>query len=262
MWERRYPDGVSTGVEIADLGVLSWALLALAAVIVGFSKVGVPGAGTLAVALFAAVLPARESTATLLPLLILADMFALWVYRRHAEWRTLLRLVPAVLVGIVLGVLFLAVADDTGVRRVIGVLLLLVVGVTLWRRWWAKRRGRELSGGWPAAAVYGTLGGFTTMVANAAGPVMSMYFLAARFPVQAFLGTAAWFFAVVNLSKVPFAAGLGLFSTDGLIIDLLLIPAVILGAWIGRIVAGRIRQDVFDRAVIVLTIAGALYLIW
>ncbi|QEW04914.1 sulfite exporter TauE/SafE family protein [Microbacterium lushaniae] len=237
-------------------------LLALGAVVVGLSKTALPGAGTLAVALFAAVLPARESTATLLLLLIVGDMFALWTYRRHARWRMLVRLIPAVLAGILLGVLFLAVADDVGVRRVIGVLLLLVVAVTLWRRYAAARGGREPSGGWPAAAVYGTLGGFTTMVANAAGPVMSMYFLAARFPVKTFLGTAAWFFAVVNIGKVPFAAALGLFSVDSLWIDLWLLPAVIVGALAGRVLARRLRQEVFERLVIVLTVIGALYLLW
>lgn len=237
-------------------------LLALGAVVVGISKTALPGAGTVAVALFAAALPARESTATLLLLLIVGDMFALWAYRRHAEWRMLLRLIPAVLAGIVLGVVFLGVADDTGVRRVIGVLLLVVVAVTLWRRWAARSVDRVAGGGWPAAAVYGTLGGFTTMVANSAGPVMSMYFLAARFPVKAFLGTAAWFFAVVNVAKVPFAAGLGLFSVDSLWIDLWLLPGVLIGALAGRAIAGRLPQRVFERLVIALTIVGALYLLW
>ncbi|WP_240640658.1 sulfite exporter TauE/SafE family protein [Microbacterium sp. 10M-3C3] len=253
---------MSTGIDIATLGPLSWTLLAVAALIVGVSKTAVPGAGTLAVAMFAAVLPAKESTATLLLLLIVGDMFALWAYRRHAVWSALLRLVPAVLAGIVLGVLFLAFASDAWVRRGIGVLLLLVVAVTLWRRWRARHREADVPSGPVAAAVYGTLGGFTTMVANAAGPVMSMYFLAARFPVHAFLGTAAWFFAVVNVSKIPFAAGLGLFSVSGLWIDLLLLPAVLVGAFTGRFLASRMSQRVFERIVIVLTVVGALYLLW
>lgn len=257
-----YAEGVSGAVALEDLTVVAWMLLALGAMVVGASKTALPGAGTVAVALFAAVLPARESTATLLLLLIVGDMFALWAYRRHARWRALLRLVPAVLAGILLGVLFLAVADDAGVRRVIGALLLVVVAVTLWRRWSARTADRAAAGGRLAATIYGTLGGFTTMVANAAGPVMSMYFLAARFPVKAFLGTAAWFFAVVNVSKVPFAAALGLFSVDSLWIDLLLLPGVLVGALAGRLLAGRISQGVFERLVIAVTVVGALYLLW
>lgn len=253
---------MSGAVVLGDLTPLSWVVLAIGAVVVGLSKTALPGGGTIAVALFAAVLPARESTATLLLLLIVGDMLALWAYRRHAQWRALIRLIPAVLAGILLGVAFLAVADDGWVRRVIGALLLVVVAVTLWRRWAAHSVERASSGGWLAAAVYGTLGGFTTMVANAAGPVMSMYFLAARFPVKQFLGTGAWFFAVVNIGKVPFAAGLGLFSTDSLWIDLWLIPAVLLGGLLGRLLAGRLPQVVFERLVIALTIVGALYLLW
>ncbi|TQK18390.1 hypothetical protein FBY40_0877 [Microbacterium sp. SLBN-154] len=243
-----------------ELSPFAWVLLAVAAVVIGLSKTAVPGAGTLAVAAFAAVLPARESTGTILLLLILADMFAITMYVRHVNWRALLRLAPAIVAGLLVGVLFLAVADDAWVKRTIGVLLLGVIAVTLWRR----RMASALVEGPPrrgAAAVYGTLGGFTTMVANAAGPVMSMYFLAARFPVKEFLGTAAWLFAIVNISKVPFSVGLGLITVPGLVLDAILAPLVVAGALGGRWIADRIDQRLFERLVIVLTVVGAVYLL-
>jgi uncharacterized membrane protein YfcA len=109
--------------------------------------------------------------------------------------------------------------------------------------------------------VYGTLAGFTTMVANAGGPVMSMYLLAARFPVQQFLGTAAWFFLAVNLAKTPFSVALGLIGPDSLVLDLLLAPAVVVGALVGRRIARRIDQAVFDRLVLTLTVVSAGYLL-
>ncbi len=244
-----------------ELTWLAWALLGVAAAIVGLSKTAVPGAGTVAVAIFAAVLPARQSTGTILLLLIVADVFAVLAYRRHANWAALLRLAPAVVVGIVLGVLFLAVADDAWVKRVIAVILLSVIALTLLRR----RMSRSVADAGShriAAATYGTLGGFTTMVANAAGPVMSMYFLAARFSVKEFLGTAAWFFALVNISKLPFSIGLGLITVPGLLIDLVLVPVVVGGALFGRWVADRIDQVLFERLVIVFTIVGAVYLLF
>ncbi|AZC12539.1 MULTISPECIES: sulfite exporter TauE/SafE family protein [unclassified Microbacterium] len=243
-----------------ELSLFAWVLLAVAAVVIGLSKTAVPGAGTLAVAAFAAVLPARESTGTILLLLILADMFAITMYVRHVNWRALLRLAPAIVAGLLVGVLFLAVADDAWVKRTIGVLLLGVIAVTLWRR----RMASALVEGPPrrgAAAVYGTLGGFTTMVANAAGPVMSMYFLAARFPVKEFLGTAAWLFAIVNISKVPFSVGLGLITVPGLVLDAILAPLVVAGALGGRWIADRIDQRLFERLVIILTVVGAVYLL-
>lgn len=100
-----------------DLPVSAWLLLAAGAVIVGISKTALPGAGTLAVVVFAAILPARTSTAALLVLLIVGDILALTLYRRHADWRTLWRLAPAVVVGIAVGALFLALAQDVLVRR-------------------------------------------------------------------------------------------------------------------------------------------------
>jgi uncharacterized membrane protein YfcA len=242
-----------------ELTALGWAVLALAAVVIGLSKAALPGAGTVAVALFAAVLPAKQSTGTILLLLIVGDMFALWAYRRHADVRTLVRLIPAVVVGLLLGVVFLAFAGNDLVRRVIAVLLLAVVAITLWRR---RRAPDPEARPHPVVGVlYGSLGGFTTMVANAAGPVMSMYFLSMRFPVTAFLGTAAWFFAVVNVAKVPFAVGLGILTAPGLLIVLVLAPVVVAAAFVGRRIARRIDQTLFERLVIILTVLGALYLL-
>lgn len=241
-----------------DLTPLAWGLLGLAALIAGLGKTAIPGSATVSVVLFAAVLPARTSTAAMLLLFIVGDVFALIAYRRHAHWPTLVRLAPAVVAGLVLGFLFLAYGDDRIVRRAIGVILLLMIAVTLWRR----RKAAASVGGRILGATYGTLAGFTTMVANAGGPVMSMYFLATRTPVQVFLGTSAWFFAIVNLVKVPFLAGIGLFTPEVLLMDLLLTPLVVIGALVGLKLAKRMPQQLFDRLVIILTIVGAVYLLF
>lgn len=245
----------------AELGALTWTVLAVAAFLIGVSKTAVPGVGTVSVALAAAVLPARASTAALLLLFIVGDVFALLLYRRHADWATLIRLLPAVLVGLALGAVFLAVADDGWVRRGIGVILIVLMLITLWHR---SRRS-------PAAARpglqrlqrigYGSLSGFTTMVANAGGAAMSLYLLTARFPVRAFLGTAAWFFAILNLTKVPISVGLGLLTTQTLWLGLLLAPAVAVGAFVGWRIVRRLSQRVFELLVIAFTLAGAVYLL-
>ena len=193
---------------------------------------------------------------------MVGDVFALIAYRRHAHWPTLLRLAPAVIAGLLVGFAFLALAGDGIVRRAIGVILLLMIAVTLWRRWRQDRADATPGGGVLLASSYGALGGFTTMVANAGGPVMSMYFLATRTPVQVFLGTSAWFFAIINVVKVPFLAGLGLFPGPVLLMDAVLAPLVVVGALLGLRVARRLDQRVFDRIVIVLTVLGAVYLLF
>lgn len=245
---------------LPDLAPYAWALLAVAALLVGFSKTAIPGINTLTIVVFAALMPARESTGAVLLLFIAGDVFAILTYRRHADWKTLVRLIPAVVVGVILGALFLVVASDEWVRRFIGVILMLVIGFTLWQR---RKPPVEPGEGSAriARAAYGSLGGFTTMVANAGGPVMSMYFIAARFPVKTFLGTAAWFFAVINLVKLPVSIGIGLITPQTLVLDLLLLPGVVIGALIGMWTAPRIPQRLFDWAVIFFTVVGSVYLL-
>ncbi|OIK03141.1 sulfite exporter TauE/SafE family protein [Streptomyces monashensis] len=245
-----------------------FAALAFAALLVGFSKTAVSGANTVSLAVFAAVLPARASTGVLLPVLIAGDVLAVLTYRRHAHWPTLWRLFPAVAAGVVLGTLFLVWADDGIVRTSIGAILLLMAGVTLWRRRRAERTGEAGEADEPDAVTgrakarsYGVLGGFTTMVANAGGPVMSLYLLSAGFRKLGFLGTSAFFFLIVNLSKVPFSAGLGLIDAGSLLLDAALVLFVVPGALIGKWAVNRINQRLFEQLVIAATIVGGVQLL-
>lgn len=251
-----------------DLTPTVWLLLALGAATVGFSKTAIGGVGQIGVAVFAALLPAKESTGVLLPLLLVGDVTAVSIYRRHASWPILLRLLPLVAVGVVLGVVFIASVDDATMRRAIGVVLLVLVGFHLVQQRLAgdpRPPGEPLAPlarPDPATAGYGLLAGFTTMVANSGGPPTSLYLLRMGLPVDVFIGTLAWFFLVVNLAKLPFSAGLGLISPSSLLLDLVLAPAVVVGALVGRVVIVRVRQQVFERLVLVLVAASALLLLW
>ncbi|MET9514606.1 sulfite exporter TauE/SafE family protein [Streptomyces sp. NPDC002994] len=244
-----------------------FAALAAASALVGFSKTAVSGANTVSLAVFAAVLPARESTGVLLPILIAGDLIAVLVYRRHAHWPTLLRLFPAVAVGVVAGAVFMLWADDGDVRTSIGAILLLMAGVTLWPRRTPSEAAAEpvvdtaARGGRIKARSYGVLGGFTTMVANAGGPVMSLYLLSAGFRKLGFLGTSAWFFLIVNTSKVPFSVGLGLIDARSLLLDAALVLFVVPGAYLGRTCLDRINQRLFEQLVIGATVLGGLQLL-
>lgn len=242
-----------------------FAALAFAALLVGFSKTAVSGANTVSLAIFAAVLPARASTGVLLPILIAGDVLAVLTYRRHAHWPTLWRLFPAVAAGVVAGTVFLMWADDGVVRTSIGAILLLMAAVTVWRR---RRADAEdapdrvtTRAGRAKARSYGVLGGFTTMVANAGGPVMSLYLLSAGFRKLGFLGTSAFFFLIVNTSKLPFSAGLGLIDADSLLLDAALVLFVVPGAFLGKWAVNRINQRLFEQLVIAATVVGGLQLL-
>ncbi|WP_406423544.1 sulfite exporter TauE/SafE family protein [Streptomyces sp. NBC_00842] len=247
-----------------------WQLAALAAAstLVGFSKTAVSGANTISLAVFAAVLPARESTGVLLPILIAGDALAVFTYRRHAHWPTLLRLFPAVAVGVVMGTVFMMWAGDDAVGTSIGAILLFMAGVTVWpRRTGADGKVGPDESGDPSGAgrlkarSYGVLGGFTTMVANAGGPVMSLYLLSAGFRKLGFLGTSAWFFLIVNTSKVPFSVGLGLIDAQSLLLDAAMLLFVVPGAYIGRKCVDRINEKLFERLVLGATVLGGLQLL-
>ncbi|MEV6991628.1 sulfite exporter TauE/SafE family protein [Streptomyces sp. NPDC093228] len=248
-----------------DISLWGFAALAFAALLVGFSKTAVSGANTVSLAIFAAVLPARASTGVLLPVLIVGDVLAVLTYRRHAHWPTLWRLFPAVAAGVVLGTLFLVWADDAVVRTSIGAILLLMAAVTVWRR---RRADQDVEpdsvttrAGRAKARSYGVLGGFTTMVANAGGPVMSMYLLSAGFRKLGFLGTSALFFLIVNVSKVPFSAGLALIDGRSLLLDAALALFVVPGAFLGKWAVNRINQRLFEQLVIAATVVGGVQLL-
>ena len=108
----------------------------------------------------------------------------------------------------------------------------------------------------------GTLVGLTTMLANAAGPVFGLYLLATRLPKMEFVGTAAWFFLLLNIVKVPFSLSLGLIRLDTLALNAMLIPLIALGLWVGTLIIRRIPQRLFDSLILVLTGAASIRLLF
>jgi uncharacterized membrane protein YfcA len=221
-----------------------------------------------AVAIFANILPAKMSTGALLPLLIVADVVAVTAYRRHAVWPHLVRLFPWVIAGIVAGYFAMGHMNDMQMRRLIGGIVIAMVAMHLWRDWQRRRAGASegavdhLPHKLWFRAVMGLLAGFTTMVANAAGPIMILYMLAVGLPKFEFLGTGAWFFLLVNVFKIPFSASQGLVTADSLMFNLVLAPVVAVSALAGKRVAHRINQRAFGILAMTLTVVAALRLIW
>ena len=243
-----------------------WVLIVLGAFLVGVSKTGIVGVGILFVAVFANVLPARQATGFVLPLLIFGDVIAVASYRQHTVWRHLWRLFPSAALGVLLGTLALGRLDDAATRRLVGGIILAMSALHVGRRL-RVRRGRpdeQLVAEAPPwfAIAAGVLAGFTTQVANAAGPVMVLYLLAMRLPKMEFLGTGAVFFLCLNLFKAPFMAGLGMITADSFRINVMLAPAVVAGALAGRWIVHRINQQWFELIALVLTLAAGVKLLF
>ncbi len=247
----------------ADLMSPAGLLMAGCAVIIGMSKTSIGGIAVLAVAAFATVMPAKESTAAVLLLLIVGDLVAVTRYRGAGDWSLLRRVLPSVLPGIMIGAAFLHLVDDHTLRRAIGAILTIMVAIQLGLR---LRRGEDPDRNVRtphllATAAAGAAAGFTTMTANAGGPVMTLYLLAARVDKRSFVRMNAVFFLLVNLAKTPFSAALGLFPASTLTLTGVLAPFVLVGAWLGTLIVGRVSQEAFDRLALGASVVAAAALL-
>lgn len=237
-------------------------VVAMCVALYGFSKTAMPVAGTLASPVLAAALGATIAAGFAIPLLIVGDFFALAMYRQHADWPVIRRLIPGVLVGFALTVVLFRFADPFTIGRVLGLLILVSVVLEIVRL--RAERGLEdlpVNSNRVSIAFLGTLTGMTTMGLNAGGPAMTLYLVSMRVPMLVFMGTATWFFFVLNAIKVPLLVGLDLISWATLRVDLAFVPALILGVAIGRFTFRRITATVFVRVALVLSAIAAAYLI-
>lgn len=235
------------------------AVVAACVLMYGFSKTAMPVAGVLASPVLAATLGATTASGFIIPLLLVADLFALARYRQHVNWRLIGRLVPGVLVGIAITAALFRFVDVSTLGRVVGVLILASVILEVWRR----RRPRE-EGERPnraAVAFFGTLAGMTTMAANAGGTAMTLYLLNMRVSMLAFMGTFAWFFFILNAIKVPVLVGLGLLNGETLLAGVWFLPVIVLGALIGYLVFDRINERVFTAVALGISAVASVWLI-
>jgi uncharacterized membrane protein YfcA len=231
-----------------------WMIGAICAFLIGASKTGLPGLGVMVVPMMVLMVgDARQSAGWLLPILCTADLLAVWYWRKNAAAGRLFALAPWVLAGIAAGAAALALSERV-LRPMIGVIIFVMLAIFLYRKY---------RGGFPPAphpALYGTAAGFATTVANAAGPVMSLYLLSKRLPKEDFVATGAWFFFFVNLAKVPIYAYHGLFGRQSLTFDALLAPAILAGAFTGRALLHSIPPRLFEALVIAMTVVGTALL--
>ncbi|MCM8533099.1 MAG: sulfite exporter TauE/SafE family protein [Lentisphaeraceae bacterium] len=251
-----------------NLTTSHWILLYLSGLIVGFAKTGVAGIGILAVPIFASIFPAEKSAGILLPVLCVADVLAVTYYRRHADWKKIIPLIPWVAAGLLTATWFYFSGRQEGtfmysfiqsyMKPTIGVVVLTILCLSLW-----KEKHKDVPEGKLVAVGTGFSAGFTSMLANAAGPIMNIYLLVMKLPKQAFIGTSAWFFLLINYVKLPLMYfGAGSINETSLKLNAMLIPAVLIGAVLGIKVVKYIPEAKFKRAVQVLVLAACLKLIF
>jgi uncharacterized membrane protein YfcA len=237
-------------------------LALVAAFCIGMSKAGFTGISLISVFLMADLYGAETSTGVVLPLLIVADLVVYPAFRKHASWAPVWKLLPATVVGLLAGWWLLGVIEEDQVaRKVIGGCILTMVAlqsVRAWRPEWSARLAD--SRGFGTAA--GAAGGVTTMMANAAGPVIQLYLLSRRLPKMELLGIGARFFLLVNILKLPFSGSLNLITRDSLMDNLKCLPGVLAGIWIGKWLVQRVPQRAFEWMVIGFSVVAGLRLLF
>ena len=243
-----------------ELTSFQWLIIAACGLLVGMSKVGVPGVSMVVVPTLAFIFGGKLSTGVLLPMLIMADVFGVVYYRRHAEWKFLYKIFPWAFVGVGLALWVGELVNDEQFKDIIAVLVFVCIGLMLLRD---KRKAQDFfPDQWWFAATMGILGGFATMIGNVAGPIFAIYLLAMHLPKNNFIGTSAWFFMIINLSKFPLHVFIWkTISANSLIIDLVALPAIATGAFLGIALVKKIQEKTYRLAVIIVTALSAFLLL-
>ncbi len=233
-----------------------WAFAFLAAFGVGLSKSGIKGIAIVFITVLALVFGGKASTGVLLPMLMVGDVFAIWYYNRHTQWRYLRHLMPWMAVGVLIGVWFGKDLPEAVFKQ--GMAIIIFVSVII-MFWWEKRPSKYVPDNWWFGGILGLISGFTTMVGNLAGAFTNIFFLAMRLPKNAFIGTAAWLYFFINLFKLPFHIFVWeTVSVETIALNLRLLPGILLGLYIGVKLVKIIPEKPYRNLILILTALGAL----
>ena len=237
-------------------GATAWILVTIAAYCIGVSKAGFSGISLISVFILADLLGAKESLGFALPMLIIADLLVYPAFRKYSSWKSVWRLTWPALVGMALGVTILGNLDNDAMRKVIGAIILTMTFTQLIKRlepdkFFAVACTKKFG------FFCGTAGGVATVLANAAGPIMQIYMVSRRMEKMELIGVGARFFLIINILKLPLGAGLDLITTQSLLSNIILSPAIAIGVWSGHRLITVISQRAFEMTVIVFAaIAG------
>ena len=232
----------------------------LGAFLLGVGKAGIKGIGVLIVLLMTLVFGGKASTGVLIPLMVFADILAVIYYHKDTQWYYLKKLLPSMVLGVLIGVWLGNDIPDLLFKQIMAVLIIVSIIIMVAME---KRKANDIPKHWAFASSMGLFSGFTSMIGNLAGAITNIYFLAMRLPKNEFIGTAAWLFLIINVFKLPFHFFIWkTVSTNSLTVDLLLIPAIILGFFLGVKLVKMINNDLYRKFIILVTVIGAFILLF
>lgn len=238
---------------------VEWIWLGAAAFAVGISKMGLSGVIMLFIPMIASIFGGKESTGLLLPLLMTGDAFAVLYYRKHVEFHEIRKLLLWVCIGLLIGLLAGQYINDAQFKAVLSVSVIICLAAMVY----SDIKGKPLTV--PNKLVFyaliGILGGFTSMVGNAAGPIVSIYLISRGYQKVPLISTSVWLFFIINLIKLPLQIfvwhNIGL---THLYSTLLLLPAVLAGAAAGAFLVKRINEKLYRKILYAMILIAAIAL--
>lgn len=243
-----------------NLSNLQWVSIFIAILLLGLSKSGIKGIGILNVVILAFVFGEKSSTGVLLPMLIIADIFAVIYYHRHVQWKYILKLIPWMVVGVLIGVWVGNDISEVLFKRLMALIIITSVLILLYTE---KRKLSKIPTHKAFSSSAGFLAGFATMIGNLAGPISNIYFLAIKLPKNEFIGTAAWLFFIINIFKLPFHIFIWKTITkETLLLNSILIPGIIVGFFIGVLIVKKISNLNYRKFILIVTSIGALIMLF
>ena len=236
-----------------------YAVAVPAVLLMGLSKTGIgSGFGALATPLLAVAVPVPQAAAIMLPLLLVMDAVGLQQLWRHRDRALLRLLLPAGLVGTLVGTLLFGVFSTRAVSGVVGALTLLFLAQRLFFPPHADAPPPPRALG----MALGVAAGFSSFVAHAGSPPANAYVLPLRLSPIVYSATMAVFFAALNLSKwIPYA-WLGLIDLRNMATSLVLMPLAPIGVFAGVWLARRMQPVWFYRCAYVGMLLAGLKLLW
>jgi len=226
------------------------------ALCMGLSKGGLKGLGIITVALMAIVYGAKNSTGVLIPILIIGDILAVVYYNKHCKWSYLKKFLPAMLVGVLIGVWVGKDLPEVQFKRWMAIIILISVVIMFWRD---RKPDQQFPQNWLFGGSAGLAAGFTTMIGNLAGAFANLFFLATNLPKNEIIGTAGWLFFIINVFKLPFHIFIWeTVSMESLKLDLPLIPATVIGFVLGVKLVSYINEKMYRNFLLVATAIGAI----
>jgi len=245
---------------LSQISIASWVLAATATFLLGVSKAGLKGMSIFNVTLMALAFGSRASTGLFVPLLIVGDIFAVIYYNRHTQWKHIIRFLPWMILGILIGVLVGKDLPEREFKWGMATVIFISLGLLYW---WDRRKTEHVPTHWMFAGSMGIMAGICTMIGNLAGAFTNIFFLGMRLPKNEFVGTAAWLFFITNTFKLPFHIFVWKTVTvESLMINLRLLPAILVGLFLGVVIVKKINEKNYKRFILIVTAIGAVAILF